>query len=69
MLREKQNHIEHLLIERDLDRQDADNNAMMYQKTINQVCIRRRPLQCDFLPYNLCIKIKKSKKKTQIFNE
>ncbi|XP_037047111.1 restin homolog isoform X5 [Bradysia coprophila] len=37
VLREKQNHIEHLLIERDLDRQDAENNAMMYQKTINQL--------------------------------
>jgi hypothetical protein len=36
VLREKQNHIEHLLIERDLDRQDSENNAMMYQKTINQ---------------------------------
>lgn len=36
VLREKQNHIEHLLIERDLDRQDAENNSMMYQKTINQ---------------------------------
>lgn len=40
VLREKQNHIEHLLIERDLDRQDSENNAMMYQKTITQVCIR-----------------------------
>ncbi|KAJ6646887.1 Restin like [Pseudolycoriella hygida] len=36
VLREKQNHIEHLLIERDLDRQDSENNTMMYQKTINQ---------------------------------
>lgn len=42
VLREKQNHIEHLLIERDLDRQDSENNAMMFQKTINQVCIVTR---------------------------
>lgn len=42
VLREKQNHIEHLLIERDLDRQDSENNSMMYQKTINQVCERQK---------------------------
>lgn len=48
VLREKQNHIEHLLIERDLDRQDSENNAMMYQKTINQVCTRPNSLNRGF---------------------
>lgn len=39
VLREKQNHIEQLLIERDLDRHDAENQVLMYQKDISQVGI------------------------------
>lgn len=38
-MREKQNHIEQLLIERDLDRHDAENQVLMYQKDISQVGI------------------------------
>ncbi|XP_055680967.1 restin homolog isoform X14 [Lutzomyia longipalpis] len=36
VLREKQNHIEQLLAEKDLDRQDAEIQSMMYQKDINE---------------------------------
>uniref|UniRef100_A0A0K8TT97 Putative cytoskeleton-associated protein n=1 Tax=Tabanus bromius TaxID=304241 RepID=A0A0K8TT97_TABBR len=36
VIREKQNHIEQLMIERELDREDAQNQAMMYQKSINE---------------------------------
>lgn len=39
VLREKQNHIEQLLIERDLDRHDSENQVLMYQKDISQVGI------------------------------
>lgn len=39
VLREKQNHIEQLLAEKDLDRQDAEIQSMMYQKDINEVGI------------------------------
>ncbi|XP_059609568.1 restin homolog isoform X3 [Phlebotomus argentipes] len=37
VLREKQNHIEQLLAEKDLDRQDADLQSVMYQKDINEL--------------------------------
>ncbi|XP_055713416.1 restin homolog isoform X4 [Phlebotomus papatasi] len=37
VLREKQNHIEQLLAEKDLDRQDAEIQSMMYQKDINEL--------------------------------
>uniref|UniRef100_A0A1L8E5P6 Putative cytoskeleton-associated protein n=1 Tax=Nyssomyia neivai TaxID=330878 RepID=A0A1L8E5P6_9DIPT len=36
VLREKQNHIEQLLTEKDLDRQDAEVQSLMYQKDINE---------------------------------
>lgn len=39
ILREKQNHIEQLLIERDLERQDAENVTLMYQKDLGKVII------------------------------
>ncbi|KAI9585258.1 hypothetical protein GQX74_001105 [Glossina fuscipes] len=37
LLREKQSHIEQLMIERDLDREDSQNQALQYQKNINEV--------------------------------
>uniref|UniRef100_T1PHV6 CAP-Gly domain protein n=1 Tax=Musca domestica TaxID=7370 RepID=T1PHV6_MUSDO len=39
ILREKQQHIEQLMIERDLDREDSQNQAFQYQKNINEVNI------------------------------
>ncbi|XP_073825078.1 cytoplasmic linker protein 190 isoform X21 [Musca autumnalis] len=36
ILREKQQHIEQLMIERDLDREDSQNQALQYQKNINE---------------------------------
>ncbi|XP_058987016.1 restin homolog isoform X4 [Musca domestica] len=36
ILREKQQHIEQLMIERDLDREDSQNQAFQYQKNINE---------------------------------
>ncbi|XP_073825082.1 cytoplasmic linker protein 190 isoform X24 [Musca autumnalis] len=39
ILREKQQHIEQLMIERDLDREDSQNQALQYQKNINEVNI------------------------------
>uniref|UniRef100_A0A1A9WBH6 CAP-Gly domain-containing protein n=1 Tax=Glossina brevipalpis TaxID=37001 RepID=A0A1A9WBH6_9MUSC len=36
LLREKQSHIERLMIERDLDREDSQNQALQYQKNINE---------------------------------
>lgn len=37
ILREKQNHIEQLLIERDIDKQDTENQALHFQKDIKKV--------------------------------
>lgn len=37
VLREKQNHIEQLLLERDLDRQDSESQSIDSQRSINQV--------------------------------
>lgn len=37
VIREKQNHIEQLMIERDLDREDSQNQAMLFQKNISEV--------------------------------
>lgn len=37
VLREKQNHIEQLLLERDLDRQDSETQSMESLKSIQQV--------------------------------
>lgn len=39
LLREKQNHIEQLMIERDLDREDAQNQALQFQKNISELLI------------------------------
>lgn len=39
LLREKQNHVEQLILERDLTRQQTENDTMMFQKNINQVSI------------------------------
>lgn len=39
ILREKQNHIEQLMQERDLEKQDAGNQILTYQTNISQVCI------------------------------
>ncbi|KAI8126721.1 Restin like protein [Lucilia cuprina] len=39
LLREKQQHIEQLMIERDLDREDSQNTALQFQKNINEVNI------------------------------
>ncbi|XP_015033476.3 restin homolog isoform X7 [Drosophila willistoni] len=36
LLREKQNHVEQLMVERDLDREDAQNQALQLQKNINE---------------------------------
>ncbi|XP_046812528.1 restin homolog isoform X9 [Lucilia cuprina] len=36
LLREKQQHIEQLMIERDLDREDSQNTALQFQKNINE---------------------------------
>lgn len=41
VLKEKQNHIEQLLKEKDLERQEADNQATLFQKDINEVGIVR----------------------------
>lgn len=38
ILREKQNHIEQLLLERELEKQDSESQIISYQKDINQVC-------------------------------
>lgn len=38
-MREKQNHIEQLLLERELEKQEAETQIIAYQKDINQVCI------------------------------
>uniref|UniRef100_A0A1I8NU60 CAP-Gly domain-containing protein n=1 Tax=Stomoxys calcitrans TaxID=35570 RepID=A0A1I8NU60_STOCA len=40
ILREKQQHIEQLMIERDLDREDSQNQALQYQKNINELKTR-----------------------------
>lgn len=37
LLREKQNHVEQLILERDLTRQQTENDTLVFQKTINQV--------------------------------
>lgn len=37
LLREKQNHIEQLILERDLTRQQTENDTMVFQKEIRQV--------------------------------
>ncbi|KAI8126724.1 Restin like protein [Lucilia cuprina] len=37
LLREKQQHIEQLMIERDLDREDSQNTALQFQKNINEL--------------------------------
>lgn len=42
ILREKQNHIEQLMQERDLEKQDAGNQILSYQTSISQVCIYNR---------------------------
>ncbi|EDX05306.1 GD24107 [Drosophila simulans] len=39
LLREKQQHVEKLMVERDLDREDAQNQALQLQKNINEVII------------------------------
>nr|XP_044249670.1 restin homolog isoform X1 [Drosophila takahashii] len=39
LLREKQQHVEQLMVERDLDREDAQNQALQLQKNINEVII------------------------------
>uniref|UniRef100_W8BMZ8 Restin n=1 Tax=Ceratitis capitata TaxID=7213 RepID=W8BMZ8_CERCA len=39
LLHEKQKHIEQLIIERELDREDCQNQALQYQKNINEVII------------------------------
>uniref|UniRef100_A0A0K8UUB1 Restin n=2 Tax=Bactrocera latifrons TaxID=174628 RepID=A0A0K8UUB1_BACLA len=39
LLHEKQKHIEQLMIERELDREDCQNQALQYQKNINEVII------------------------------
>ncbi|XP_043069816.1 restin homolog isoform X9 [Drosophila bipectinata] len=36
LLREKQQHVEQLMVERDLDREDAQNQALQLQKNINE---------------------------------
>uniref|UniRef100_A0A0A1WX41 Restin homolog n=2 Tax=Zeugodacus cucurbitae TaxID=28588 RepID=A0A0A1WX41_ZEUCU len=36
LLHEKQKHIEQLMIERELDREDCQNQALQYQKNINE---------------------------------
>lgn len=36
LLREKQQHVEKLMVERDLDREDAQNQALQLQKNINE---------------------------------
>uniref|UniRef100_A0A1A9ZN83 CAP-Gly domain-containing protein n=1 Tax=Glossina pallidipes TaxID=7398 RepID=A0A1A9ZN83_GLOPL len=36
LLREKQSHIEQIMIERELDREDSQNQALQYQKNINE---------------------------------
>lgn len=43
VLKEKQNHIEQLLKEKDLDRQEAANQATLFQKDINEVGNRNQP--------------------------
>ncbi|XP_023032484.2 restin homolog isoform X3 [Drosophila willistoni] len=40
LLREKQNHVEQLMVERDLDREDAQNQALQLQKNINELKAR-----------------------------
>lgn len=39
LLREKQNHIEQLILERDLTRQQTENDTMVFQKEIRQVIL------------------------------
>lgn len=39
LLREKQQHVEQLMVERELDREDAQNQALQLQKNINEVII------------------------------
>ncbi|XP_030079254.1 restin homolog isoform X9 [Drosophila hydei] len=40
LLREKQQHVEQLMVERDLDREDAQNQALHLQKNINELKLR-----------------------------
>ncbi|KRF85554.1 uncharacterized protein Dvir_GJ16188, isoform D [Drosophila virilis] len=40
LLREKQQHVEQLMVERDLDREDAQNQALQLQKNINELKAR-----------------------------
>ncbi|XP_033169409.1 restin homolog isoform X4 [Drosophila mauritiana] len=40
LLREKQQHVEKLMVERDLDREDAQNQALQLQKNINELKAR-----------------------------
>lgn len=42
LLREKQMHIEQLMIERDMDREETHNEALRYQKSINEVINQRQ---------------------------
>ncbi|XP_043070576.1 restin homolog isoform X9 [Drosophila grimshawi] len=39
LLREKQQHVEQLMVERELDREDSQNQALQLQKNINEVII------------------------------
>ncbi|XP_037903664.1 restin homolog isoform X2 [Hermetia illucens] len=45
VIREKQNHIEQLMIERDLDREDSQNQAMLFQKNISELQSRVAELE------------------------
>ncbi|XP_037958110.1 restin homolog isoform X2 [Teleopsis dalmanni] len=45
LLREKHNHIEQLLIERELDREEAQNQALQFQKNINELNLKINQLQ------------------------
>ncbi|KAH8376534.1 hypothetical protein KR093_000032 [Drosophila rubida] len=45
LLREKQHHVEQLMVERDLDREDAQNQALQLQKKINE--LKARVLQLE----------------------
>ncbi|KAH8298303.1 hypothetical protein KR018_001927, partial [Drosophila ironensis] len=47
LLREKQQHVEQLMVERDLDREDAQNQALQLQKNINELKARILELETE----------------------
>ncbi|KAH8324281.1 hypothetical protein KR074_003305, partial [Drosophila pseudoananassae] len=47
LLREKQQHVEQLMVERDLDREDAQNQALQLQKNINELKARIVELETE----------------------